>query len=83
MLQPPRLEDPFFNTAGFVQMFKYFFRFCWVFLQTFDVFQLPGTNWEFLSDAGMFEFGRGLLVHFHLVDWKTYFSILQGFALKF
>ena len=48
------------------------------FLQTFDVFQLPGPIWGFLSDAGMFYFGRGLLVRFSLVDWKTDFSILQG-----
>ena len=47
-------------------------------LQTFDVFQLRGPNWGFLSDAGMFHFGRGLLVRFNLVDWETHFSILQS-----
>ena len=55
-----------------------FFRFWLFFLQTFVVSQVPGPNWGFLSDVGMFHFGRGLLVCFNLVDWKTHFSILQG-----
>ena len=63
---------------GLLECFNIFFRFCWVFLQTFDVFQLLGSIWGLLSDAGMFRFWRGLLVRFNLVDWKTYFSILQG-----
>ena len=58
--------------------FNTFFRFCWVFLQTFDIFRLPGPNWGFLNDAGMFKLWRGLLVRFNLIDWKTHFSILQG-----
>ena len=48
------------------------------FSQTLDFFQLLGPIWGFLSDAGMFDFGRGLLVCFNLVDWKTHFSILQS-----
>ena len=36
-----------------------------------------------MSKVGMFHFGRGVLVHFHLVDWKTHFSVLQGFAVIF
>ena len=56
----------------------FFLYFVGFLLQTFDVFQLREPNWGFLSDAGMFHFGRGLLVRFNLVDWKTHFSILQG-----
>ena len=41
-------------------------------------FPFRGPNWGFLSDAGMFHFGRGLLVRFNLVDWETDFSVLQG-----
>ena len=63
---------------GVFDCFNIFFRFCWFFFRTFDVFQLPGPNWGFLSDAGMFHFGWGLLVRFNLVDWKSHFSILQG-----
>ena len=63
---------------GLFECFNIFFRFCWFLLQTFDVFQLLGPKWGFLSDVGMFYFGRGLLVYFSLVDWKTHFSILQG-----
>ena len=62
---------------GLLECFNTSFRFCWVFLQNFDVFQLFGPIWGFLSDASMFHFGRGLLVRFNLVDWKTHFSILQ------
>ena len=63
-----RLEDPFLNTAGVAlifYLFIFFFRFCWVFLQTFDVFQLLGQIWGFLSNVGMFRYGRGFLVHFN------------------
>ena len=63
---------------GLLECFTIFFRFFGVFLQTFDFFQLSGPIWGFLSDTGMFHFGRGLLVCFNLVDWKTHFSILQG-----
>ena len=56
----------------------FFLYFVGFLLQTFDVFRLRGPNWGFLSDAGMFHFGRGLLVHFNLVDWETHFSVLQG-----
>ena len=63
---------------GLLQISNNFCRFCWFFLQTFDVFQLPGPIWGFLSDAGMFHFGRSLLVRFNLLDWTTHFSILQG-----
>ena len=73
MLQSGRLEDPFFNTAGFARMFYYFF---WIllglFLQTFYVFQLLGPIWGFLSNVGMFDFGWGLLVHLHLIDWSCF-----------
>ena len=63
---------------GLLQYSNNFCRFCWLFLEKFDVFQLPELIWGFLSDASMFHFGRGFLVRFSLLDWKTHFSILQG-----
>ena len=52
----------------------FFLYFVGFLLQTFDVFRLRGPNWGFLSDAGMFHFGRGLLVRFNLVDWRPIFQ---------
>ena len=56
----------------------FFLDFVGFLLKTFDVFHLREPNWGFLSDAGMFHFGRGLLVRFNLVDLENHFSILQG-----
>ena len=61
----------------------FFLYFVGFLLKTFDVFRLQGQNWGFLSDAGMFHFGRGLLVRFNLVDWETHFSVLQGWLKCF
>ena len=57
--------------------------FHWLFSQVSCIFQLQGPIWRFVSKVGMFHFGRGLLVHFHLVDWKTHFSIFQSDAGMF
>ena len=56
-----------------------FFKFCWLFLKTFYLFQLLGQIWEFFSNVGIFHYGWGVLVHLKMLDWKTHFSKLQVF----
>ena len=48
------------------------------FSQVSNIFQLQGVICGFASKVGMFDFERGLVVRFNLVDWKNQFSILQG-----
>ena len=78
MLESGCLEELFLNTAGYALSFNNFFRFCWLFLQTFDVFELLGQIWRFFSNVGILGYGWGFLVHLKLVDWKNHFSKLQG-----
>ena len=42
---------------------KFLFRFCLYFSETFDVSWLLGPIWGFLSNVGMFHYGRSFLVH--------------------
>ena len=63
---------------GMLSVLIIFFRFCWLFLQTFDVFELLGQIWRFFSNVGILGYGWGFLVHLKLVDWKNHFSKLQG-----
>ena len=60
-----------------LQYFYIFFRFCWLFVKTFGVFELLRQIWRFLSNVGIFRDGWGFLVHLNLIDWKTHFSIIQ------
>ena len=55
----------------------FFLDFVDFFVKTFEVFELLGQIWGFLSNVGMFRYERGLLVHLNLIDWKTHFTILQ------
>ena len=50
-----------------------------ILLQTFGVSQFLGQIWGFLSNFGIFHYGWDLLVHLNMVDWKTHFSVPQGF----
>ena len=60
-----------------------FFRFCRLFVETFDEFQLLGKTWGFLSNVGIFRYGCRLLLYLNLIDWRTDFSILQGLLYYF
>ena len=71
-------ETHFSIVQSLFECFTIFLEFVGFFLQKFNFFQLSGPGWGFLSDDGMFDFGRGLLVRFNLLDWKTHLSILQG-----
>ena len=77
------MEDPFLITAGVALIFYCFFYILLIFLQTFDVFQLLGQIWGFLSNVGYVSLWEGPFGTFEYGRLEDQFLNTTGVALIF